>query len=147
MNSEEQICFLLLSRNTNEEINSYCFSLLKTEAGSSVLLHQKQGMPSTAARLAAHTHEFNSVLDFCSRPTFQKEGKARSVLFRESLHDCSKYVQTSVSPQTVSSILCSTYMQCNTQQVLERNITRQFWSCCLRWGKNCLNGLLRVYTH
>lgn len=105
MNSEEQICFLLLSRNTNEEINSYCFSLLKTEAGSSVLFHQKEGMPSTAARLAAHSHELNSLLHFCSRLTFQKEGKARSVLFRESLGNCSKYIQTSVSPQTVSSAM------------------------------------------
>lgn len=52
VNAEEQICFLLLSGNTNEKINSSLFCLLKTEAGHSVLLHQKQGRPSTATRLA-----------------------------------------------------------------------------------------------
>lgn len=52
VNSEEQIHFLLLSGNTNEKINSYHFSFSKNEAGSSVLLHQKQDRPSTAARLA-----------------------------------------------------------------------------------------------
>lgn len=29
-------------------------------------------------------------------------------------------------------------MQCNTQQVLQSNITMQFWSCCLRWGEKLL---------
>lgn len=52
VNAEEQICFLLLSGNTNEKINSKHFCLLKMEAGHSVLLHQKQGRPSTATRLA-----------------------------------------------------------------------------------------------
>lgn len=52
VNSEEQICFLLLSGNTNEKINSDLFPLLKSEAGPSVLPHQKQGKPSTATRLA-----------------------------------------------------------------------------------------------
>lgn len=41
VNAEEQICFLLLSGNTNEKINSDHFPLLKTEAGPSVLLHQR----------------------------------------------------------------------------------------------------------
>lgn len=36
VNSEEQICFLLLSRNTNEKINSYHFLLLETGAESRI---------------------------------------------------------------------------------------------------------------
>lgn len=68
MIAEEQICFLLLSVNTNEKINSDHFPLLKTEAGPSVLLHQNQGRPNTARRLAGSlgksTH-WTFLLIFC----------------------------------------------------------------------------------
>jgi len=52
VNAEEQICFLLLSGNTNKEIKSYCFFLSGPAAGSSTLL-PRGGAGPAAARTAA----------------------------------------------------------------------------------------------